>query len=127
MSRRSHGDTPYQTREKESANHQVIAYYFDVNKCRAYSRREGCYKEGAKTKSYSVIIKSDEHQRQLTFQSTDEFKAKFRTRYKIEAKNTKLKQVFGYNKALSNRISCMQLQGAMVIFAANIKRILKLI
>lgn len=113
--------------KKNQPKNQAITYYFDVDKCRVCSRKEGCYKDGAKTKSYSVTIKSDEHQRQLTFQGTDEFKTKSRTRYKIEAKNAELKQVFGYDRALSYGISCMQLQDAMVIFAANIKRIIKLI
>ena len=113
--------------KKNQPKNQTIVYYFDVNKCRTCSRREGCYKEGAKTKSYSVVIKSNEHQRQSVLQETEEFKSKARTRYKIEAKNAELKQVFGYDRALSYGISCMQLQGAMVIFAANIKRILKLI
>lgn len=113
--------------KKSQAKNQVMVYYFDVTKCRTCSRREGCYKEGAKTKSYSVTIKSDEHRQQLAFQSTEEFKTKSRTKYKIEAKNAELKHVFGYDRASSYGISCMQLQGAIVIFAANIKRILKLI
>lgn len=113
--------------KKNQPTNQVMTYYFDINKCRVCSRKDGCYKDGAKTKSYSVTIKSDEHQQQLTFQGTDEFKTKSRTRYKIEAKNAELKQVFGYDRALSYGISSMQLQGAMVIFAANIKRIIKLI
>ncbi len=113
--------------KKNQPKNQTMVYYFDVNKCRICLRREGCYKEGAKTKSYSVCIKSDEHRKQLIFQDTEDFKAKSRTRYKIEAKNAELKQVFGYDRALSYGISCMQPQGAMVIFAANIKRILKLI
>jgi len=113
--------------KKNQPKNQVTTYYFDVNKCRTCSRREGCYKEGAKSKSYSVSIKSDEHRRQIVFQDTEEFRSKSRTRYKIEAKNAELKQVFGYDRALSYGISRMQLQGAMVIFAANIKRILKLI
>lgn len=113
--------------KKTQAKNQVMVYYFDVTKCRTCSRREGCYKEGTKTKSYSVTIKSDEHRHQLAFQSTEEFKNKSRTRYKIEAKNAELKNVFGYDRALSYGICCMQLQGAMTIFAANIKRILKLI
>ena len=49
-----------------------------------------------------------------------------RQRYKIEAKNAELKQVYGYDKALSYGLDGMQMQGAMTIFAANIKRILKL-
>ena len=44
----------------------------------------------------------------------------------IEAKNAELKQVYGYDKALSYGLDGMQMQGAMTIFAANIKRILKL-
>jgi hypothetical protein len=113
--------------KKNQSTNQVMTYYFDVNKCRTCSQRAGCYKEGAKTKSYSVTIKSDEHQQQLAFEDTEEFKIKYRSRYKIEAKNAELKNVFGYDRALSYGISCMQLQGAMVIFAANLKRILKLI
>lgn len=66
--------------KKNQSTNQTMTYYFDVKKCRTCSRREGCYKEGAKTKSYSVSIKSDEHQRQLVFQGTEEFKNKSRTR-----------------------------------------------
>jgi hypothetical protein len=113
--------------KRNQPRNQVMVYCFDVNKCRICSPRGGCYKEGAKTKSYSVTIKSDEHQRQSVSQNTKQFKAKSLTRYKIEAKNAELKQVFVYDKALSYGISCMQLQGAMVIFAADIKRILRLI
>ncbi|WP_353938212.1 transposase [Bacteroides acidifaciens] len=45
---------------------------------------------------------------------------------KIEAKNSELKNVFGYDRADSYGMDCMHMQGAMVIFAANIKRILRL-
>ncbi|MCM0336109.1 hypothetical protein J8K84_13720 [Bacteroides fragilis] len=55
----------------------------------------------------------------------EDLKAKSRIRYKTELKNAELKQVFGYDRALSYGISCMQPQGAMVIFAANIKSIFK--
>jgi hypothetical protein len=63
----------------------------------------------------------------LEFQQTDEFKDKSRERYKIEAKNAELKHVYGYNRAESYGLYSMQMQGAITIFAANIKRILKLI
>jgi len=36
--------------------------------------REGCYKEGAKSKTYSVTIKSDTHAEQEAFQNTEAFK-----------------------------------------------------
>lgn len=105
---------------------QALVFYFDVGKCKVCSRRNGCYKEGAKSKSYSVRIKSDEHQRQADFEKTEEFKEKARVRYKIEAKNAELKNVFGYDRADSYGLDCMRMQGAMAIFAANIKRILRL-
>lgn len=101
-------------------------YYFDIEKCKVCSRRNGCYKEGAKSKSYSVQIRSEPHQQQADFEKTEEFRTKAKVRYKIEAKNSELKNVFGYDRADSYGIDCMRMQGAMVIFAANIKRILRL-
>ena len=97
-----------------------MVYFFDVEQCRTGALREGCYKDGAKTKSYSVSIKSDEHKAQMKFQETERFKLLSRERYKIEAKNSELKNVLGYDRALSYGLSCMEMQGAMTIFAANI-------
>ncbi|WP_368338769.1 transposase, partial [Parabacteroides merdae] len=74
----------------------------------------------------SIPIRNEEQKRQLGFQKSQEFKDIARQRYKIEAKNAELKQVYGYDKALSYGLDGMQMQGAMTIFAANIKRILKL-
>ena len=72
-------------------------------------------------------IKTGEQERQAEFQKTSEFKVKARERYKIEAKNAELKHVNGYDRAESYGFYSMQMQGAITIFAANIKRILKLI
>ena len=83
-------------------------------------------KFSAKSKTYSVQIKSDEHKQQADFEKTGEFRTKAKVRYKIEAKNSELKNVLGYDRADSYGIDCMRMQGAMVIFAANIKRILRL-
>ncbi len=105
---------------------QTDTYYFDVEKCKRCPRREGCYKEGAKSKSYSVSIKSDEHTEQMAFQETEYFKTKAKERYKIEAKNSELKNRHGYDVATSSGLVGMELQGAMAIFTVNIKRILKL-
>lgn len=112
--------------KKKGTCNQAYTYYFDVQKCKCCSKREGCYKTGAKSKTYSVPIKTDEQLQQIEFQQTERFKEKAAERYKIEAKNAELKQVYGYDRAQSYGLSCMNLQGAMVIFAANIKRILKL-
>lgn len=106
---------------------QTWTYYFDVEKCKVCSRREGCYKNGAKSKTYGVSIKTSQQEAQLEYQQTKDFKAKARKRYKIEAKNSELKHVYGYERAQSYGLYCMQMQGALAIFASNIKRILKLI
>ena len=112
--------------KKNVGNNQVETYYFDVEKCKTCPLRNGCYKEGAKTKSYSISIKSNLHQEQIVFQETLYFKEKAKHRYKIEAKNSELKNVHGYNRAQSYGINNMQMQGAMAIFTVNLKRIIKL-
>ena len=106
---------------------QALTYYFDVEKCKTCALREGCYKAGAKFKTYNVTIKTNTQQEQLAFQETSEFKEIYRNeRYKIEAKNAELKNVLGYDRAESYGIEAMQMQGAITMFAANIKRIIKL-
>jgi len=111
---------------KDVGTNQVDTYYFDVEKCKNCPLKEGCYKDGAKTKTYSVSIKSELHQDQTAFQETDYFKEKAKHRYKIEAKNSELKNVHGYDRAISYGINNMQMQGALAIFAVNLKRIIKL-
>jgi transposase len=113
--------------KKNSGKNQRITYYFDVEKCKTCPLREGCYKPGAKAKTYGVTIKSAIHQAQLVFQDTDYFKEKARHRYKIEAKNSELKNVYGYGRAISYGITNMQMQGALAIFTVNLKRIIKLV
>ena len=71
-------------------------------------------------------IKSEEHQQQADFEKSEQFRTKAKVRYKIEAKNSEQKNVFGYERADSYGIDCRLMQGAMAIFAANIKRILLL-
>jgi hypothetical protein len=112
--------------KKEVGTNQVLTFYFDVEKCRNCPLKDGCYKPGAKTKSYSVSIKSDLHKEQLGFQETALYKEKAKHRYKIEAKNSELKNVHGYGRATAYGIENMQMQGAIAIFAVNLKRILKL-
>jgi len=115
-----------ESREKEKKTPREV-YFFDVEKCKACSLREGCYKPGAKSRTYKITIMKDMHTAQLAFQKTGYFKEKYKERYKIEAKNAELKHVYGYDKALSYGLYAMQMQGAMAIFAANLKRIIKLL
>jgi hypothetical protein len=112
--------------KKGVAKNQVDTYYFDVEKCKVCPFKDGCYKEGAKSKSYSVSIKSNVHSEQIKFQESDYFKEKSKERYKIEAKNSELKHRHGYDVAKSSGLIGMQMQGAMAIFTVNVKRILTL-
>ena len=104
----------------------VESYFFDVHKCKCCPKKEGCYKDGAKTKSYSVSIITNTHKAQMEFQETEYFKMKAKERYKIEAKNSELKHRHGYDVASSSGLIGMQLQGALSIFTVNLKRILAL-
>lgn len=113
--------------KKNICKNQADTYYFDVEKCKVCPLREGCYKEGSRTKSYSITIKSELHKEQMAFQETDYYRKKSKERYKIEAKNSELKNVHGYGRADSYGVQNMEMQGAMAIFTVNLKRILKLI
>lgn len=112
--------------EKKNKNPRMT-YYFDVEKCKVCPYREGCYKEGSKKKSYSETLVCDAHSEQAEFQETEYFKEKSKERYKIEAKNSELKHRHGYDVASSSGLIGMEMQGAMAIFAVNMKRIIKLI
>jgi len=113
--------------KKNVGKNQSYLYFFDVEKCKICPLKDGCYKPGAKTKTYSVTIKSTIHQEQQAFQETEYFKEKAKNRYKIEAKNSELKNVHGYDRAIAYGIENMQMQGALAIFTVNLKRIIKLI
>jgi transposase len=113
--------------KKNVGENQVDTYYFDVEKCKTCPLRESCYKPGAKTKTYSVSIKSDLHKQHMDFQESQYYKEKIKERYKIEAKNNEIKNVHGYGRATSYGMENMEMQGALAIFTVNLKRILKLI
>lgn len=101
-------------------------YRFDVEKCKVCPLREGCYKAGAKSKAYTVTVRTGLQEEHLKFQRTERYRLLQRERGKVEAKNSELKNVLGYGRALSYGLSCMEVQGAVAIFVANLKRILKL-
>ena len=104
-----------------------VRYYFDIEKCKRCPYKEGCYKEAAKSKSYSETVICDTHSEQAKFQETEYFKEKSKERYKIEAKNSELKNRHGYDVASSSGLVGMEIQGATAIFAVNLKRIIKLL
>ena len=81
---------------------------------------------GATSKNINIRILSEEHQEQLEFQNTSEFRRLSKERYKIEAKNSEIKHAHGYDRAESYGISAMELQGAVTLFVVNLKRIMKI-
>jgi len=114
------------TGKKNQGKNQLMTYYFDINKCRQCPLQEGCYKPGAKSKSYNVTIKSGAHQAQQDFENTEYFQERVKDRYKIEGKNAELKIEHGYAKSWSKNFEAMTLQGALTLFCVNLKRIQKL-
>jgi transposase len=98
--------------KKEGGTNQTDTYYFDVEKCKRCALKEGCYKEDAKSKTYSVSIKSDVHTEQMAFQESEAFKEQAKERYKIEAKNSELKNRHGYDVATSSGLLGIELMSS---------------
>lgn len=113
-------------KDKNGNNTQVECYYFDVEKCKRCPFKNGCYKEGSKSKTYNIKIKDDIHIAQMDYMKTEEFKEMYSERYKIEAKNAELKNNYGYDKATACGKIGITIQGATTLFLANMKRIIKL-
>jgi hypothetical protein len=107
---------------------QRESYYFDTDKCKVCPLREKCgFKDGQKSKTYNVTVRMSQlHQDHQDKQDTEYYQQLAHERYKIEARNAELKNVLGYDRAESYGIEAMQMQGAITMFAANIKRIIKL-
>ena len=53
--------------KKNISTNQTDTYYFDIEKCKICPQKEGCYKDGAKSKTYSVTIKGDIHKSQWSY------------------------------------------------------------
>ena len=116
----------YKTQNGEESKTEIESYFFDVEKCKYCPYKEGCYKDGAKTKTYNVTLKNDIHIKHMNYMKTEEFKDLYSERYKIEAKNAELKSRFGYDTANACGKNGITIQGASALFLANIKRIIKL-
>ena len=74
----------------------------------------------SKTKIYSVSIKPKLRQDQIAFQESGYYRSKSKERYKIETKNSELKNVHGYRRAHSYGVQHMDEQGATAIFTVNL-------
>lgn len=117
----------YLDKRKTEGKNPRMTYFFDIEKCKRCPYKAGCYKKGAKKKTYTETLICDSHSEQAQFQETEHFKEMAKERYKIEAKNSELKHRHGYDVASSSGLIGMEMQGAMTIFAVNLKRIIKLI
>ena len=103
-----------------------MEYFFDINKCKNCPLREGCYKIGNKSKTYTVSLLSESHKKQKEFEETEYFKNTLRyERYKIEAKNAETKVAHGLCKAKSVGLACMRVQSYLTHITTNLKRIIK--
>ena len=84
-----------------------------------------CHKIGTKSKTYTLTIKSNLHQEQLDFENSDAFREKSRMRYRIEQKNSELKNRYGLKKSMSNGLFGMTIQSASTVFIANMRKIIR--
>lgn len=101
-------------------------YHFSKKKCKVCKLKDVCWKKDLKLgKTYSVTIRPELLQKQLDFEKTREFKEKYRERYKVESKNADLKNNYGYRMTLSYGIEAMEMQGAMALFSANMRLIMR--
>ena len=61
--------------KRGAERNRVLTYHFDIGKCSQCPRADGCYQPGAKSRTYSVSIKSNLHQKQRAFQETEVFRS----------------------------------------------------
>lgn len=112
------------TGKKNVGASQQETHFFDIVLCKCCPLREGCYKDGAKSKTYSVSLKSREHSEQLEYEQTGEFKAYRRKRYAIESKNSQLKNTYSLTRNKTSDLKGITLQSVMTIITVNLKRII---
>lgn len=101
-------------------------FYFDTEIRKNCPHKDGCYKEGNKTKTYTITLLSYIHKEQSDFEKTDYFINRIKQRYMIEAKNSELKHSYGLDTSKYMGICDMKIQSYMTSIVANTKRIIKL-
>ena len=68
----------FDKRKKDKKTKTHVWSIFSILKCKCCSYRGGCYKEGAKRKTYTETIICDSHSEQVKFQETEHLKKKMR-------------------------------------------------
>lgn len=112
---------------KEIGYSRSLVFYFDTEKCRQCPLREGCYKPGAKVKTYSVRLVAEHYQEQLQFEATMLFRQRSKRRRSIEHKNAELKRHHGMAQARYRGLARMHLQAILTAVVVNAKRMVKLV
>ena len=112
---------------KTSGDSRSLVYYFDVEKCKTCPMREGCYKPGAKSKTYSIRIIAEHFKEQIEFELSDAFKERIKHRPIIEHKNAEMKRFHGMGTAKYRGLFRMRIQAYLTAFVVNAKRMVKLI
>lgn len=111
-------------RKSGGKGEECITYFFDIEKCRRCPSREGCIKDGQKSKTFSERIKDISHLEQMQFEKSEEFQGKMKDRYVVEQTNSHLKSNHDYDVAKSKGIEGMEIQGTIAFFNTNLKKIL---
>lgn len=112
---------------KDKSGNDRMEYAFSRKMCGVCVRRQDCINGASNHKKMSYPIKTPQQKRQIEFMNTEEFQRWYKERYKIEAKNSDLKNNYGYDKALYYGVCGMKLQGAVALFACNLNRIIRLL
>lgn len=112
---------------KQKGESRSLVFYFDVEKCKTCPLREGCYKPGAKNKTYSVRLIAEHYKEQIEFELSEVFKERIKRRPVIEHKNAELKRFHGLTRAKYHGLFRMQIQAVLTAFTVNVKRMVKLI
>ncbi|MNM72162.1 Transposase DDE domain protein [compost metagenome] len=111
---------------KTSGESRSLVFYFDVEKCKTCPLREGCYKPGAKSKTYSIRIIAEHYKEQIEFEFSDTFKERIKRRPIIEHKNAEMKRFHGMDTARYRGLFRMRIQAYLTAFVVNVKRMVKL-
>jgi transposase len=113
--------------KKKSGRSRSLVFYFDVEKCKTCPLREGCYKPGAKAKTYSIRMVAEHYQEHMRFEASTTFKERSKRRRIIEHKNAELKRFHGLTRAKYRGLFGMRIQAYLTAFVVNVKRMVKLI
>lgn len=94
-------------------------YWFDVEKCKRCPYREGCYRPGSQSRTFSVKEREGVQSRHLDFEETEVFRERIKARYKIEAKNGEMKTSHGLEHCIYRGLFGMQVQAYMIYDGNN--------